>query len=52
MAVMIRQGSMTLVLGRICAAYRLPTAQVRYLDSSGSETPMLMKLSAHLLQFS
>jgi hypothetical protein len=49
---MIRQGSMTTVIGRICAAYRLPTAQELVLDSSGSETPMFMKLPHHLQQLS
>ena len=50
--VMIRQGTMTPVLGRVCAAHRLLRAQVLDLDSSGSETPMFMKLSAHLQQLS
>ena len=48
--VMIRQGTMTPVLGRVCAAHRLLRAQVLDLDSSGSETPMFMKLSDHLQQ--
>ena len=43
---------MTPVSGRVCAAHHLPTALVLDLDSSGSETPMFMMLSDHLLQLS
>ena len=51
-AVMIRQGTKTPVLRRVRAAHRLLTAQLLVLDGSGSETPMFMKLSDHLLWLS
>ena len=49
-AVMIRWGSISWVCGRVCEAHSLPKVQVLDQDSSGSETPMFMKLSAPLQQ--
>jgi hypothetical protein len=43
---------MTPASGQVCAAHRFPTALVLDLHSSGSETPIFMKLSAHLQQLS
>jgi hypothetical protein len=49
---MIKKSTMAPIFGRVCAAHRLPTVLVLDLDSSGSEPPMLMKLSSHLQQLS
>ena len=49
-AVMIRWGSISWICGRVCEAHSLPKVQVLDQDSSGSETPMFMKLSAPLQQ--
>ena len=49
---MIREGTMTPVLGQVYAAHRLPTAQVLDQDSSGSDMCMFMKLFSDLQQLS
>ena len=45
---MIRQGTMTPVLGRVCAMHHLPTARVLDQEGSGSNMFMFMKLFSDL----